>query len=51
MYVSYNVYILREGDTIESVIDKYQTNEEELKKYNNLNDLKLGDKLIIPANK
>ena len=51
MYVSYNVYILREGDTIESVIDKYQTNEEELKKYNNLNDLKLSDKLIIPANK
>ena len=48
-YVSYNVYIIREGDTVESIIEKYATNEEELKKYNNLSDLKLGDKLIIPA--
>lgn len=50
-YVAYNVYIIREGDTIESIIEKYKTNEEELKKYNNLSDIKLGDKLIIPANK
>ena len=49
IYVSYNVYIIREGDTVESIIDKYETTEEELKKYNNLTDLKLGDKLIIPA--
>lgn len=48
-YVSYNVYIIREGDTIESIIEKYATNEELLKKYNNLSDLKLGDKIIIPA--
>lgn len=49
VYVSYNVYIIREGDTVESIIEKYATNEEELKKYNNLSDLKLGDKIIIPA--
>ena len=49
IYVSYNVYIIREGDTVESIISKYETTEEELKKYNNLTDLKLGDKLIIPA--
>lgn len=30
-YVSYNVYIIREGDTIESIIEKYATNEELLK--------------------
>lgn len=48
-YVTYNVYIIREGDTVESIIEKYETNEDELKKYNNLSDLKLGDKIIIPA--
>lgn len=50
MYVSYNVYIIREGDTIEEIISKYNVSEEELKKYNNLSDLKLGDKIIIPNN-
>ena len=49
IYVSYNVYIIREGDTVDSIIEKYGTCEEELKKYNNLSDLKLGDKIIIPA--
>lgn len=48
VYVSYNVYIVREGDTIESIIDKYNIEIDELKKYNDLNELKLGDKLIIP---
>lgn len=49
IYVAYNVYIIREGDTIEKLIDKYEITEDELKKYNNLSDLKLGDKIIIPA--
>ena len=48
VYVSYNVYIVRDGDTLESIIDKYATSVEELKKYNDLSELKLGDKLIIP---
>ena len=50
MYVTYNIYIIREGDTIESILEKYGVTEEILKKYNNLSDLKLGDKIIIPAN-
>ena len=49
VYVTYNVFIVREGDTLESIIEKYGTTEEELKKYNDLNNLKLGDKLIIPS--
>ncbi len=48
VYVTYNVYIVREGDTIESITTKYNIEVEELKKYNNLSELKLGDKLIIP---
>ena len=48
VYVTYNVYIVREGDTIESILDKYTIDVEELKKYNDISELKLGDKLIIP---
>ena len=50
LYVTYNVYIVRDGDTIESIIDKYGIDIEELKKYNDISELKLGDKLIIPNN-
>ncbi len=49
VYVTYNVFILREGDTLDAVIEKYNTTMDELKKYNDLSNLKLGDKLIIPA--
>ena len=48
VYVTYNVFIVREGDTLESILDKYNIDIEELKKYNDLSELKLGDKLIIP---
>lgn len=49
-YVEYNVYILRDGDTIDTILDKYNTTIDKLKEYNNLDDLKLGDKIIIPNN-
>jgi len=48
VYVTYNVYIVRDGDTLESILDKYNVELDELKKYNDLSELKLGDKLIIP---
>ncbi len=48
VYVSYNVFILRDGDTLDSVMEKYNISLEELKKYNDLSNLQLGDKLIIP---
>ena len=47
-YMTYRVYIVRENDTIESIIDKYNLTREELAKYNVLNNLNIGDKLIIP---
>lgn len=47
-FVTYSICIIREGDTIESIMDKYGVSEELLKEYNNLRDLKIGDKLIIP---
>ena len=47
-YITYKVYIVREGDTISSILEKYQMNEEQLRKYNVINELSIGDKLIIP---
>ena len=47
-YATYSVYILREEDTLESVMQKYSVTREQLEEYNPLGDLKIGDKLIIP---
>ena len=47
-YTTYRVYILREEDTLESVMQKYSVTREQLEEYNPLGDLKIGDKLIIP---
>ena len=34
---------------IESIIEKYQTTKEELQNYNDLTNVKVGSKLIIPC--
>ena len=47
-YYTYKIYILREGDTIETICNKYNISKEELSLYNSLTDLKTGDKIIIP---
>jgi len=47
-YSTYSVYILREDDNLEEVISKYKTNRETLAEYNDLDNLKVGSKLIIP---
>ena len=47
-YVSYKVCIVGTDDTIESIIEKYDTTLDNIKKYNVINELKAGDKIIIP---
>lgn len=47
-YVDYKVYIVRDGDTVENIILKYNITRELLEEYNDLTSIKLGDKLIIP---
>ena len=49
-YSTYSVYILREEETITSLITKYKTTKEELEKYNDLSNLTIGTKIIIPVN-
>ena len=48
-YVVYKVHIVTENDTTESIINEYGITKEDLESYNDLTDLKSGDKLIIPA--
>lgn len=47
-YISYDIYIIREGDTVDSIVTKYNVDIESLKEYNDISDLKIGDKIIIP---
>lgn len=47
-YSTYTVYILREEETVTSLIGKYKTTKEELESYNDLSNLTVGSKIIIP---
>lgn len=47
-YMTYRVYIVRDGDNIDTILDKYKITLDLLKKYNVINELAIGDKLIIP---
>lgn len=49
-YRTYKVYIVREGDTLESIMEKFKTTKEELELYNDLTNISSGLKVIIPAN-
>lgn len=47
-YIIYHIHIVNEGDTLESIINKYDTNIDILKEYNDVSKLEVGTKLIIP---
>ncbi len=47
-YSSYKVYIVKENDSIESIMSEYNINREIMEIYNELDEIKIGDKLIIP---
>lgn len=49
-YASYSVYILRENEMLDDVISKYKITKEDLEEYNDLDNLRVGSKLIIPCN-
>lgn len=48
-FKTYSIYILRKDDTIETVLDKYSITREELSDYNDLENLEIGSKLVIPT--
>lgn len=47
-YTTYYVYIVKEEDTIDKIITRYSITKEDLEYYNDIADIKVGDKIIIP---
>lgn len=47
-YYKYKVYIMRKEDTIESIAIKYNVTLDILKEYNNIEEVNIGDKIVIP---
>ena len=47
-YYTYKVYIVREGDTIDTICNKYNVKIEDLIDYNDIDNISIGDKVIIP---
>lgn len=48
-YSTYRICIVREGDSLENIMMKYSISREEMELYNDLKEIKIGDKLIIPS--
>ena len=48
-YATYRVYTVMEGDTIDSILEKYNVSMDNIMKYNDISNLKPMDKLIIPS--
>jgi hypothetical protein len=48
-YSTYYVYIVKENDTIEDILTKYNITKEELENYNDISSIKPMDKLVIPS--
>ena len=47
-YYTYKVYIVREGDSIDDICNKYNVTLNDLKEYNDINNIGIGSKVIIP---
>ena len=47
-YGTFIVYNVRQNETINSIIEKYHTSLEEIEKYNEIKEISVGTKLIIP---
>jgi len=48
-YTTYYIHLVKEGDTIDSIVSAYQTDLAILKKYNTIETLNIGDKILIPT--
>ena len=49
IYSTYQICIVKENDTLESILLKYNITKETLELYNDINEIKIGDKLVIPS--
>lgn len=49
-YATYYVYIVKEEDNLDKILEKYNVTKESVSYYNDLDNIKAGTKLIIPSN-
>jgi hypothetical protein len=47
-YYKYKVYIVRVNDTLDGICDKYNVSINDIKEYNDITNINVGDKIIIP---
>lgn len=50
-YITYKVHIVSESETIESICALYKVNSSFIAEYNDITNINIGDKLIIPIEK
>lgn len=50
-FKTYSVYVVKEEDSIESIQKKYGIDKESLEEYNDLTNMNVGSKIIIPCKK
>ena len=48
-YKAYYIYIVKDDDNLEKILNKYEIDKEELSFYNDIENIKTGDKIIIPS--
>jgi len=48
-FYKYKIYIMREEDTIESIAIKYNVTIDELREYNEIENIHIGDKIVVPV--
>lgn len=48
-YLTYKVYIFKEGDNIEKILEKYNVSRDDLSDYNDLDGITVGSKIVIPS--
>jgi len=48
-YATYRICIVREGDSLDGIMMRYNITKEQMELYNDLKEVKIGDKLIIPS--
>lgn len=48
-YITYHVYVCENDDTMESISQKFNISKDELRGYNDFDEIKIGLKLIIPV--
>lgn len=49
-YVTYHIHIVNENETLEDILKMYNTNIDNIKIYNEITNINVGDKIIIPDN-